>query len=171
MPSIAFFAIQMISKKHLIFRAFLSGVLTLVLGVTIALCFPNFSATDFTLFGSYVLYIGEFIVVHLILWLWFRNKNGRREAFLYKNVVISEGWGAVAIVYVIGILANDNDDLLFPRIVGIVWAFVSVLWNVLEDQAKKNQEQQNQKRQQKPLTNKSSSSHNKPNRKSKKKRK
>jgi uncharacterized membrane protein HdeD (DUF308 family) len=61
----------MISKKHLILRALLSGVLTIIIGVVIAFCFPLFSANDLTLFGSIMLYVGELALVHSILWLFF----------------------------------------------------------------------------------------------------
>ena len=160
----------MISKKHLIFRGLLSGGLTLVVGIAVALCFPNFSANDLTLLGSFILYVGELVVVHVILWMCFRKRKNHKEPFLCKNIVISEGIGAVAFVFLVGVIFNNDYNLLFLTIVGILWAFVAVIWNVLEDQGKKNQEiktAQEQKNQQ-PKTNKGN---NKSNNSSKKKRK
>ena len=160
----------MISKKHLVLRTILSGFLTLFIGIAVALCLPNFSANDLTLPGSFILYIGELVVVHVILWVCFRKRKNHKEPFLCKNIVISEGIGAVAFVFLVGVICNNDYNLLFLTIVGILWAFVAVIWNVLEDQGKKNQEiktAQEQKNQQ-PKTNKGN---NKSNNSSKKKRK
>jgi amino acid transporter len=160
----------MISKKHLVLRTVLSGVLTLIIGVAVALCFPKFSGNDLTLFGSFILYIGELVVVHVILWMCFRKRKKYKEPFLCKNIVISEGIGAAAFVFLTGVICNNDYNLLFLTIVGILWAFVAVIWNVFEDQGKKNQEiktAQEQKNQQ-PKTNKGN---NKSNNSSNKKRK
>lgn len=170
MLSTVFLDIKMISKKHLVLRTILSGFLTLFIGIAVAFCLPNFSANDLTLLGSFILYVGELVVVHVILWMCFRKRKNHKEPFLCKNIVISEGIGAVAFVFLVGVIFNNDYNLLFLTIVGILWAFVAVIWNVLEDQGKKNQEiktAQEQKNQQ-PKTNKGN---NKSNNSSKKKRK
>ena len=140
MLSIVFSDIKMISKKHLVLRAILSGFLTLIIGITVVLCLPSFSANDLTLLGSFILYVGELFFVHVILWMCFRKRKNHKEQFLCKNIVISEGIGAVAFVFLVGVICNNDYNLLFLTIVGILWAFVAVIWNVLDDQGKKNQE-------------------------------
>ena len=130
----------MISRSYLFVRAVLGGVLALFVGVAIALAFPDFSVMDLKLFWAFVLYIAELIVVHSILWLFFKVVMGKREPFLHKNIIIFDGWGAVAFVFVAGVLFNDSYDLLFLAIFSAIWAFLTILLNALAEQEKENQQ-------------------------------
>ena len=160
----------MISKKHLALRAILSGFLTLIIGIAVALCLPSFSANDLTLLGSFILYIGELVFVHVILWLCFRKSKNHKEQFLCKNIVISEGLGAIVFVCAFSAIFNDDCNLLFVTIVAGFWVLVAKAWKMIEDQDQKNQEIKTAKEQknQQPKTNKGN---NKSNNSSKKKRK
>lgn len=137
-----------ISKKHLLLRAILSGVFTIVLGMAVALCHPSFSAVDIALFGAILLYVGEIALVHTVLWLLFKKRT--KERFLHKNIVQSEGIGAVIFVFSLGVIFNDDYDLLFLSIIGIVWVGIGFLWNVLDDQDKENKESRSKQTRKQP---------------------
>lgn len=152
MHLIVFLDIKMISKKQLVFRAVLSGILTVIFGVIFALVFPTFTAMKNNLFATIMLYIVELFIVHCILCFLFKRKTG--EKFLYKNIVVSEGVGAIAFVSLLSAIVNNSFDLLFVTIVGSAWACIALFWNALDDENKKNENQKKQKNKKKQKRNK-----------------
>ena len=135
---------------HLLCRFVLSGLLTIFLGVGFSLVFSEFSVNNFTFFAAMLLYAAELLVTHIILWVLFKILRKNNERFWCKNIMIAEGLGSVTFVFVVGIIVNNDYDLLFLTITGLFWVVLKMLWDLFDDQQKCNKQVRTDKKKPHP---------------------
>ena len=140
----------MITKMYLLSRFVLSGLLTIFLGVVFSLIFSEFSVNNLKFFAAMLLYMAELLVTHAILWVLFKVLRKKSEKFWCKNIIIAEGVGSVTFVFVVGIIVNNDFDLLFLTVTGLFWMVLKNLWDLFDDQEKCNKQVKTDKKKPHP---------------------